>query len=447
MTHCPTLWIPEGAIGDITARAPARWTEKRKHLEKLLFILSIVADKQTGRTHSEAGRIGGWGSYNVTKLGMLIGGPKKATEARNLLEELDLLEVRKNAFGGLSYCASRNAAQVRIPDRLMGGEWVTVPVTDKILLRNLVADEQAKREAVFEAAGREGDRYWTSVRWVDWSLRGLSFAPGVPAEPSPVDSGNPDEDAPSAGRRRAWMGAIADVRDKAFWIRRDTKTGRVFHTASQMPRELRQFLLIDGEETVELDIANAQPAFLLGEFGAEQCTRERDTFASVVSDGRFYEALLAGIGRATPHLHRRYHELFERDRGAFKESVFRQLLFSESKPVPNKMEKAAAHLWPDLTRRLRTVRAEHAGASQLARRLQRAEANLILGNVLPMLQGMPPGTTLKNAGTPLLGSSAKVVTVHDSIICQRRHASIVKRVLEEQTQTILGTALTIREKP
>lgn len=329
----PTLLVPAGATEHLLAHAPTCWKDKRKHLEKLLFILSRTADGQSGRTHSESGRHGGWVSYNVTKIGELIGGPKKATEARNLLKTLGLLEVREAAFGGVSYCAGRNAAQVRIPEKWTSGDWVPEPLTYKILLRNLLSDEQTKLATVFRSADEDGDAHGDSVRWVSWSLRGLSFVSCVPLEPPAADAGNPEEDPPSIGRRRAWVGAVADMNAGKFWLRRDEKTGRVFHTASQMPRQLRPFLLLDGEETVELDIANAQPALLLSEFGADQCTRERKTFAEVVSAGRFYEVLLADIGQAAPHLSRRYHELFERDRGAFKESVFRQLLFSESKQV------------------------------------------------------------------------------------------------------------------
>lgn len=110
------------------------------------------------------------------------------------------------------------------------------------------------------------------------------------------------------------------------------------------------------------------------------------------------------------------------------------------------MEKAMAHRWPGFARRLRTVRSEPNGASQLARRLQRAESDLILGNVLPVLRGQSPGTAWRNSAPSLLGAGAKVVTVHDSIICQRRHAPTVKRVLEERSAVILGAALTVREK-
>lgn len=434
----PTFWVPEGVTEFLRAQPEAAaWTKNPKHLEKLLFVLSWVADGQNGRIYPAAEKCCGWTPYNVNTVGDVIGGTKKATGARNLLDALEILEVRKTLFGnGRSYQPGKFSGQARLAAEWSAAKPIPFTPTDKVLCRNIERIAEARNMEALDFSGEDrSGAYREAVGFLFSSLGELSFDPGVPDRP-------PERSTPSVGRARSWAAALADVRNRRTWIRRDKKTGRAFHVATQMPRELRSFLRLNGETVAEVDIANAQPAFLLGEFSEFSGTDEFHRFRSVVASGKFYERLLEGVARACPDEHPELAALFRADRGAFKKAVFAELLFSAAKRTPTTLERAMAFHWPKLAEALRNARNGEGGASKLAIRLQSTEAELIFGRVIPALRGIDRDG--RPTGRDLLGKHGKLVTVHDSIVCPKSQADIVTKVLRQEAKKLLGVALTVK---
>jgi hypothetical protein len=97
---------------------------------------------------------------------------------------------------------------------------------------------------------------------------------------------------------------------------RDEKTGRVYYAANQMPRALRNEILIDNEPTIEVDIACSQPrlAACLYPLTAES-EAEKARYLSLCDTGLFYESL------------RSWSMLTHLDRDDFKAECFRQVFF------------------------------------------------------------------------------------------------------------------------
>lgn len=70
-----------------------------------------------------------------------------------------------------------------------------------------------------------------------------------------------------------------------------SKHGRVFGTWSRVPRELRGLFLIKGKPTVEVDIKNAQPTFLVNLY-KDKCLPECQKFIEKIAAGEFYEYIM-----------------------------------------------------------------------------------------------------------------------------------------------------------
>lgn len=75
------------------------------------------------------------------------------------------------------------------------------------------------------------------------------------------------------------------------------KTGRAYTDANQFPAELRDALLIDGEETLEIDVVNCQPTLLATVYPEQSAEWMR--YKTLAEEGVVYEELakFAGITR------------------------------------------------------------------------------------------------------------------------------------------------------
>lgn len=72
--------------------------------------------------------------------------------------------------------------------------------------------------------------------------------------------------------------------------------GRVYGTWARIPRELRGTLLLDGEDTVEPDIKNAQPLLLACLYKGLTTFGEEERYKALVESGRFYEDVMIKTG-------------------------------------------------------------------------------------------------------------------------------------------------------
>jgi hypothetical protein len=191
----------------------------------------------------------------------------------------------------------------------------------------------------------------------------------------------------SAAQQSAWWLTIRDLSQGRHWLRADNATGRVFHNVTQCPRELRRFLRIAGESVAEVDIACAQPFFALSLF--PQGHPERDSYVAAVTSPDFYGVLFDRMPREKRRVWGTCRAAWEtptsthRDR--FKRHVLRHVFYDVcSKPTP--VFDALASVSPWLAGELALRRASKAGASDLARQLQRLESELMLGRVVPRIQ-------------------------------------------------------------
>ena len=163
-------------------------------------------------------------------------------------------------------------------------------------------------------------------------------------------------------------------------------------------------LLIDGEETCEIDIKNSQPLFLCklisDSMSAWVNKDEFEFFKTLVINGNFYQYLmqLSGIKEKSKVKELTYKVLFGRNRYNSKSDIF----FSQ--------------LFPTIYHFIKLYKKEFGSHKVLAHYLQRAESDFVYNKVIKKLM--------------LLYPDLKIVTVHDSIIFTKKYRSEVQTIFD-----------------
>ena len=65
-----------------------------------------------------------------------------------------------------------------------------------------------------------------------------------------------------AAKAKTYRESVEAVRNGEWWMDSDPKTGRLFSNLTNLKRELRGHLRVEGQGLVEIDIKNSQPTFL-----------------------------------------------------------------------------------------------------------------------------------------------------------------------------------------
>lgn len=335
-------------------------------------------------------------------------GPHYAAPAVAALCALGVLEVNSR------YRAGNFSKSFRLGARYRDGPFTLRRVSGAALAGKLRrCDDRENTEAL------ESD---PSRRFVWDNLQAVRLSPSADRAAS--------REFATGGRALAWFMSERDLAQRSFWLRVDPHTGRIFHNVTQSPRELRRLLEIDGEPLAEVDIAGAQAFFALSLFPAGHPEIAR--YAAAVCSGDFYAALFERMPRAAREPWggelSAWHAPTSEHRASFKEHVMKHVLYgvmrsgAEVPPV----FAALAEISPWMACELSLRRQSKPGTRELAQRLQRAEADLVLGRVVPRIRAELHG--------------CKPVTIHDSILCQRRFADDVDRILKAETAAQYGFA-------
>jgi len=156
-------------------------------------------------------------------------------------------------------------------------------------------------------------------------------------------------------------------------------------------------LLLDGEETHEIDIVNSQPLFLnkiIADSDSKWVSKdELELFRDLTINGNYYQYVMNHIGTT--------------NRPLVKEMTYK-VLFGRNMHN-SKADKAFKELFPTIHNFIRLYKKEKGDYKVLAYELQKAESNLIFNKIIREVKNSFP--------------EIKIVTVHDSIIVprNRRH--------------------------
>lgn len=246
----------------------------------------------------------------------------------------------------------------------------------------------------------------------------------------------------SSEQQAAWLLSVRALADCRNSIHVGPVAGRIYHAVANCPRDLRSFLLLEGEPTAEVDISAAQFFLLLDRYPPDSPERRR--FGYVVTSGLFYEHLFKrlferGEGAQWGDGSGRLTEIWKREGGkairdSFKEHAIRRLLYEPLFPGSRSrgLWPVFAAEFPVLAGILASYRCTKKGAQQLNHEMQRLEVGLVLGRVMPRLQAECP--------------EAKPITIHDAILCKAAYAETVKRMMEEEGAALVGVEPRVKIK-
>jgi hypothetical protein len=165
-------------------------------------------------------------------------------------------------------------------------------------------------------------------------------------------------------------------------------------------------LMIDGEETCEIDIQNSQPLFLskLIEESDSKWVREDEfeLFRELTTNGYYYQYVMEQTG--------------EEDKRSVKEMTYK-VLFGRN-VVNSKADKFFKTLFPTIHNFIKLYKKEHGDYKILAYDLQKAESNLIFNKMIKTIMNLHP--------------EIKIITIHDSIVVQKKYRDIVNNIFQSE---------------
>ena len=161
-------------------------------------------------------------------------------------------------------------------------------------------------------------------------------------------------------------------------------------------------LLIDGDETYEIDINNSQPLFLtkiITDTNTKWVKEEEfELFKYLTLNGKYYQYVMDYLKTT--------------DKGSVKEMTYK-VLFGKN-ASNSKADKVFQELFPSIHYFIKLYKREHKDYKILAYELQRAESNLIFNKIIKEIMIFYP--------------EIKLVTVHDSIIIPRKYKDPVESI-------------------
>jgi hypothetical protein len=162
-------------------------------------------------------------------------------------------------------------------------------------------------------------------------------------------------------------------------------------------------LLIDGEETCEIDIPNSQPLFLTKIIDMDSNLvdqKELLLFKELTTSGTYYQYVMNQLG--------------EKDKKKVKEMTYK-VLFGRN--ISNsKVDKNFKKLFPTIHQFIKNYKKEHGDYRVLAYDLQKAESDLVFNTVIKKVMQFYP--------------EIKLITIHDSIVIPRKYKEEVNQIFE-----------------
>ena len=162
-------------------------------------------------------------------------------------------------------------------------------------------------------------------------------------------------------------------------------------------------LLIDGEETCEIDIPNSQPLFLTKIIDMDSILvdeKEFQLFKELTVSGTYYQYVMNQLG--------------ETNKKKVKEMTYK-VLFGRN-IASSKVDKNFKKLFPTIHQFIKNYKKEHGDYRVLAYDLQKAESDLVFNTVIKKVMQFYP--------------EIKLITIHDSIVIPRRYKEEVNQIFE-----------------
>ena len=183
--------------------------------------------------------------------------------------------------------------------------------------------------------------------------------------------------------------------------------GRCYTLITNLKRELRSLIRVEGRKLQQIDISNSQLTFLALEM--KQSGVECSRYFDLCEQGMLYEEVASHA---------------KKTRSAVKKAITQLALFSpnDARCQKSKIKRIFDRLFPEVASFLYTAKAVPEGHSKLAKTLQAAEADLIINRVCGRLRR---------------GDQVSFVSpIHDCLIFLPEDAIRVQAAMEEELSLI-----------
>ena len=358
-----------------------------KHIDKLYYLMLIIYRGRWGKAHEPDDFI----PVNAKRLRQILG-TRFARPATELLIEMGIIETNRH------YLVGERSRGYRFSEPYRNAKF------------RLVKQIPNYRISAILQECMDGDLTLEAHKFLFENQKRVTIDDGVAVFLEQFQ-------AESERQRDYYERSAEDIRDKEWRFASDKKTGRVFNNITSLPKQLRQFLRLDGKPLVEIDVANCQPLLLLGLYN--DADKEREEFRRVVENGNFYETIDVLLEK--PYGTERRSEL--------KDKIFTQVFFDRVWPTSSKLCQAFQKRFPVLYERMVALKA--ADHRRLALRLQSDEARIVISKVVT---GIASSTRIP------------ILTIHDSVLTKAEHVAEVKERLEAAFKEQLGVKPTLKIK-
>lgn len=205
--------------------------------------------------------------------------------------------------------------------------------------------------------------------------------------------------------------SVECIKDKHIFYHFD-RFGRMHTNFTILKSFIRKnCLLIDGEETSELDVKNSQPLFL--------CKLIQENEIVLVDKDEFY---LYRYLTTTGVFYNYISDNSDlKDKSKVKEMIYKVLF---GKNYNSKGDLLFKKLFPTIYNFIKVYKRECGDYRSMAYELQRAESDLIYNTIIKEIT--------------LIYPDIRLVTVHDSIICQKKYKDIVENVFNSKLNLEFG---------
>lgn len=199
--------------------------------------------------------------------------------------------------------------------------------------------------------------------------------------------------------------SVESIKDNHIFYHFDTY-GRMHTNFTILKSFIRKNCLhIDGEETCELDINNSQPLFLtkiMSETTRENIDEnEYNLFKYLTKNGLLYQHIIDNSDII--------------DKNDVKKMVYKVLF---GKNYKNESDDIFYKIFPTIHNFIKFYKKEHKNYRILSHNLQKSESNLIYNKIIKEVIVLIP--------------DIKIITIHDSIVFQKRYKSVVEEIFNRK---------------
>lgn len=207
--------------------------------------------------------------------------------------------------------------------------------------------------------------------------------------------------------------SVESIKDKHIFYHFDNY-GRLHTNFTILKSFIRKnCLLIDNEETVEIDIKNSQPLFLnkvLQENSNNVDALEKEFYMLLTYQGNFYKFI---------------QDKFQiKDKKTVKDLTYKVLF---GKNFKNKYDKIFSQLFPSIYEFIKVFKKNNGDYRVLSYELQKYESNFLFNKVIRKIISTDP--------------SIRIITCHDSLICKKSDKQKVSEIFLELLQKEFDSTL------